>query len=109
MASRRSSAAFAAPASAQVTYPKPPDEYAVTLRYRIRATGEQRISLEKDVLERVEVVGSRRLGDPQDDTLAVVATAHPVTTTRRGRTGVDAVLNRCARPTPARTRFQGWA
>lgn len=36
-------AGAALPASAQVVYPKPPDEYAVTLRYRIRATGEQRI------------------------------------------------------------------
>ena len=30
------------PAPAQVVYPKPPDEYAVTLRYRIRAAGDQR-------------------------------------------------------------------
>jgi hypothetical protein len=36
-------AGAALPASAQVVYPKPPDEYAATVRYRIRATGEQRI------------------------------------------------------------------
>jgi hypothetical protein len=34
---------LAAPVVAQVTYPKPPAEYDVTLRYRIRAAGEQRI------------------------------------------------------------------
>jgi hypothetical protein len=47
----------AAPASAQVVYPKPPDEYAVTLRYRIRATGEQRIVPFEALTKHLKAVG----------------------------------------------------
>lgn len=45
------------PASAQVAYPKPPDEYAVTLRYRIRATGDQRIVPFEAMVKHLRAVG----------------------------------------------------
>lgn len=47
----------AAPASAQVIYPKPPDEYAVSLRYRIRAAGDQRVGPFKALDKHLRAVG----------------------------------------------------
>ena len=47
---------FASSASAQVIYPLPPDEYAVTLRYRIRAGETQRIVQYRALQERLKAV-----------------------------------------------------
>lgn len=47
----------AAPASAQVVYPKPPDEYAVSLRYRIRTAGDQRVGPFREMEKHLRAVG----------------------------------------------------
>ncbi len=52
-----SAVAVALPASAQVVYPKPPDEYAVTLRYRIRAAGDQRVTPFKAMSKHLAAIG----------------------------------------------------
>lgn len=45
------------PASAQVVYPKPPDQYAVTLRYRIRAAGDQRVAPFQAMAKHLQTIG----------------------------------------------------
>lgn len=45
------------PASAQVVYPKPPDQYDVTLRYRIRAAGEQRAGPFRAMAKHLQEIG----------------------------------------------------
>ncbi len=52
-----SAVAVALPASAQVVYPKSPDEYAVTLRYRIRAAGDQRVTPFKAMAKHLTAIG----------------------------------------------------
>ncbi len=52
-----SAVAVALPASAQVVYPKPPDEYAVTLRYRIRSAGDQRVTPFKAMAKHLTDIG----------------------------------------------------
>jgi hypothetical protein len=52
-----SAVAVTLPASAQVVYPKPPDEYTVTLRYRIRAAGDQRVTPFKAMAKHLQDIG----------------------------------------------------
>lgn len=50
-------AVAALPVSAQVVYPKPPDEFAATIRYRIRAAGDQRVVPFQAMLKHLKAVG----------------------------------------------------
>ena len=49
----------AVPASAQVVYPKRPDQYDVTLRYRIRAAGDQRVGPFQALAKHLQAIGFR--------------------------------------------------
>lgn len=51
------SVAAALPASAQVVYPKPPDEYTATVRYRIRTSGDQRVTPFKAMAKHLQDIG----------------------------------------------------
>jgi hypothetical protein len=50
-------AGLSAPSFAQVVYPKPPDEYAATVRYRIRAAGEQRVGPFQAMAKHLKAIG----------------------------------------------------
>ena len=52
-----STIAVVLPATAQVVYPTPPGEFTVTLRYRIRAAGDQRVGPFKALAKHLQEIG----------------------------------------------------
>src|SRR4051812_1580617 len=52
--------AFAGPAAAQVVYPAPPAEYDATVRYRIRAARNERITRYLEMTRALDAAGLRR-------------------------------------------------